>query len=109
MKGAVVYVFGPITVTGTIFFFVMDMAKTNIVLCILGVCLFAVYLLIDLSMIISGDTKYEFAELPAEKPDGSNDVVTQAVAVPGAHIKAAVCIWIDIVSIFLFILSMIES
>ena len=101
MKGAVAYVFGPIAFGGAILFGVMDTGKTNIVICILGVCLFAVYLLVDLSLIISGDTKYEFAEKPT---DGG-----QAKAATGAHIKCAVCIWIDIISIFLFILSMISD
>lgn len=75
----------------------------NLLFCVGGVALYSIFLLVEISLILSGESYFTFAEQEGE------DSKEQAKAVDGSHIKAAVCIYLDVISITFFLLSMLAD
>ena len=86
---AVVHMIGPFTVIAVILGFYFDFGM-GLLYCVGGVVLFTMYLLVEIYLMVSGESNYDFSK-------------------PHAHIKASACIYLDVVSIFLCLVAMLSS
>lgn len=93
-----VYIFSPLSACAAVLAFYFDF-EMGVLWSFIGVIIFAFYLLVDFWIILEGEGPYNYME------EGEGDTKQ---LVKGGHIKAAASIYLDIISIFVFIISLLE-
>ena len=95
-----VEIFGPLFVVGALIYFFVPGADKNFGYTCLFLFILSIILFVEFSVMLSGESMIKLAEVKEDSKDG------QAEAIEGSPIKASVAIYLDVVSAFVFIISM---
>lgn len=87
MRESYTYVFGSLTGVACLLGFQFGFDST-LIWCVVGMILFGFYMVLDVTLMMSGESVYIFEK--------------------SHHVKAATCIYLDIISIFMFCVAMLS-